>query len=226
MKNTVYIILCTLLFSACIGEDIIMDRVDETLRITSQATSIAAGETFQFEARFTNNIGETEEGQVAWRSADETILSIDQDGLATAIAQGKTTVTAEVALEDGATLKEEMEVEVSMITVEVALPTSRSGVIQTTTFYDLEGDFTINTVNDRLVIEIADNYKASDALPGLYVYLTNNPNSISDALEIGEVEVFEGAHTYELENVGLMDYDYILYFCKPFRVKVGDGEIE
>jgi len=226
MKNTIYIALCTLLFSACIGDDIIMDRVDETLRITSQAASIAAGETFQFEARFTNNIGETEEGQVVWRSSDAAILTIDQDVLATAIAQGRAIISAEVTLEDGAILKQEMDVEVSMVTVEVELPTSRSGVIKTTTFYVLEGDFTISTVDDKLVIDIADNYKASDALPGLYVYLTNNPNSISDALEIGEVEVFEGAHTYELENVGLMDYDYILYFCKPFRVKVGDGEIE
>ena len=37
MKNTILMVLCTLLFSACIGDDIIMDRVDETLRITSQA---------------------------------------------------------------------------------------------------------------------------------------------------------------------------------------------
>ena len=226
MKNTIYIALCTLLFSACIGDDIIMDRVDETLRITAQAASIAAGETFQFVARFTNNIGETEEGKVAWRSSDETILSIDQDGLATAVAQGVVTISAEVTLEDGAILKQEMDVEVSMVTVEIELPTSRLGVIKTTTFYDLEGDFTVSLVDEKLVIEIADNYKASSALPGLYVYLTNNPNSINDALEIGEVEIFNGAHTYELENVGLMDYDYILYFCKPFRVKVGDGEIE
>ena len=72
----------------------------------------------------------------------------------------------------------------------------------------MEGDFVINAVDDNLVIEIADNYVASSALPGLYIYLTNNPNSINDALEIGEVTVFEGAHSYEVENVGLMDYDY------------------
>ena len=226
MKNTFYIALFAILFSACIGDDIIMDRVDETLRITSQATSIAAGETFQFEARFTNNIGNTEEGKIIWRSSDASILAITEDGLATAIARGNVVVSAEVPLEDGTTLKEEMDVEVSMVTVEVEAPTSRSGVIVTTTFYDLEGDFTITEMNGNLLLEIADNYKATSALPGLYIYLTNNPNSISDALEIGEVEVFEGAHSYEIENIGLTDYDYILYFCKPFRVKVGDGKIE
>ncbi len=226
MKNTILMVLCTLLFSACIGDDIIMDRVDETLRITSQASSIAAGETFQFEARFTNNIGVTEEGRVAWQSSNEDVLTINQNGLATAIAGGSTTITAEATLEDGSVLTQEMQVEVSMVTVEVEAPASRSGVIRTTTFYDLEGDFTITEDDNTLTIEIAENYLASSGLPGLYIYLTNNPNSISDALEIGEVTTFSGAHTYEVENVGLMDYDFILYFCKPFRVKVGDGEIE
>jgi len=202
-----------------------MDRVAETLKITGQAASIAAGETFQFEARFTNNIGNTEEGKVIWRSSDESILAITEDGLATAIARGNVVVSAEVTLEDGSLLKEEMDVEVSMVTVAVETPTSRSGVIATTTFYVLEGDFTLNETNDGVSLEIADNYKASDALPGLYIYLTNNPNSTSDALEIGEVTVFEGAHTYEIAGINLTDYDYVLYFCKPFRVKVGDGEI-
>ena len=226
MKNIFYFTLFAVFFSACIGDDIIMDRVDETLRITVQATSIAAGETFQFEARFTNNIGNVEEGRVIWRSSDESILSITENGLATAIIGGNVIVSAEATLDDGSTLKEEMDVEVSMVTVEVETPTSRSGVIATTTFYELEGDFVLNEVNDGVSLEIAENYKASSALPGLYIYLTNNPNSISDALEIGEVSVFAGAHTYEISGVGLNDYDYILYFCKPFRVKVGDGKIE
>lgn len=225
MKNVFYLCLMTLLFSACIGDDIIMDRVEETLRITVQATSIAAGETFQFEARYTNNIGNIEEGKVIWRSSDETILIITTDGLATAIARGNVVVSAEAILEDGSILKEEMEVEVSMETVAVETPTSRSGVIATTTFYDLAGDFTLNETMDGVSLDIADNYKATSSLPGLYIYLTNNPNSTSDALEIGAVEVFEGAHSYEIAGIGLTDYDYVLYFCKPFRVKVGDGKI-
>jgi len=225
MKNVFYITLLTILFSSCIGDDIIMDRVDETLRITSQAASIAAGETFQFEARYTNNIGNTEEGRVIWRSSDASVLAITEDGLATAIARGNVIVSAEATLEDGSLLVEEMEVEVSMVTVEVAAPTSRSGVIATTTFYVLEGDFTLNEIEDGVSLEIADNYETTSALPGLYIYLTNNPNSINDAFEIGEVTVFEGAHSYEISGVGLTDYDYVLYFCKPFRVKVGDGAI-
>ncbi len=104
--------------------------------------------------------------------------------------------------------------------------TIRSGVIQTTSSYVMEGDFEIRIEAGQLLIDIADNYWASFALPGLYVYLTNNPNTTANALEIGAVEVFNGVHQYLVNDVGLNDYNYLLYFCKPFNVKVGDGEIQ
>ena len=111
-------------------------------------------------------------------------------------------------------------------TTEIEVSTVRSGVIQTTTFYDLEGDFELIQNDDgTLTLDIADNYRASSGLPGLYVYLTNNPRSISGAFEIGEVNVFSGAHSFEIDGVELNQFNYLLYFCKPFNVKVGDGEI-
>ena len=226
MKNNFYILLVILLFSSCIGDDIIFDTVEETLKITTQATSIAVGENFQFEARYTNNVGETEVGRVTWRSSDETILSITSNGLATAITQGNVIVYAEATLASGNVITEEMSVEVSMETIVVETPTLRSGIIETTSSYVLKGDFTLSEVNGKLILDIAANYEATRALPGLYVYLSNNPNSTNDAFEIGKVEIFNGAHAYEIENVGLTDFDYVLYYCKPFRVKVGEGKID
>ena len=102
----------------------------------------------------------------------------------------------------------------------------KAGSIRTTSSYLLEGDFTITQSEGNLVIQFASNYKASRSLPGLYVYLSNNPNSTSDAKEIGAVTVFEGVHSYTVPGIGLEDYTYLLYYCKPFRVKVGDGKIE
>nr|HQU58856.1 hypothetical protein [Saprospiraceae bacterium] len=75
-------------------------------------------------------------------------------------------------------------------------------------------------------LEIADNYRASTSLPGLYLYLTNNPATVNNALEVGKVAVFDGAHSYHISGVGINDYDYLLYWCKPFSVKVGDGEMQ
>ena len=102
----------------------------------------------------------------------------------------------------------------------------RSGAIRTTSSYLLEGSFTLRQDGNDIVLEFADNYRASTSLPGLYVYLTNNPSTSNNAFEIGRVETFEGAHSYRISGVGLNDYDYLLYWCKPFSVKVGDGEME
>ena len=103
----------------------------------------------------------------------------------------------------------------------------RTGSLQTTSSYLLEGDFVLSEIDGILTLSFASNYKASTALPGLYVYLTNNPNTTSGAYEIGKVTDFNGVHTYTLpSSIGIMDYDYVLYFCKPFNVKVGDGQFD
>jgi hypothetical protein len=50
--------------------------------------------------------------------------------------------------------------------------------------------------------------------------------STQQAFEIGAVSVFSGAHSYQLPtSIGLMDYQYLLYWCKPFNVKVGEAKI-
>ena len=111
--------------------------------------------------------------------------------------------------------------------VVVTAPQSYQGTIQTTSSYKLTGSYEYG-LNDagQLVLDIAGNYEASTALPGLYVYLSNNPNSTSGSYEIGEVTVFNGAHSYTLpSSVDISDYKYILYWFKPFNVKVGDSTI-
>ena len=55
--------------------------------------------------------------------------------------------------------------------------------------------------------------------------MTNNPNTASGAKEIQKVTVFNGAHKYIITNTKINDFNHLLYWCKPFGVKVGDGEI-
>ncbi len=228
MKNTIFYLLLSTLIVSCIGDDIIDDMVDEQLRITMMPEVIAQGETFQFAARYTNNVGLIEEGRVVWGSSDESLLTINQDGLATALQQGSVMVSAMVTLEGKEPLLELIPITIggtgsTVISEEVS--SARVGTIQTTTFYKLEGDFTLEENDGKLLLSISENYETTSALPGLYVYLTNNPNTNNGAFEIGPVDVFKGAHVYEIDGVGLNDFDYILYYCKPFSVKVGDGKI-
>jgi len=108
----------------------------------------------------------------------------------------------------------------------VETPTERTGSLRTTSSYTLQGNFTLSESENGVILSIDESYVTDDVLPGLYIYLTNNPNSVADALVIQEVTVFEGAHSYEVEDVGLNDYSHVLYFCKPFNVKVGDGKFD
>lgn len=215
-------VTCLLLFQGCIGDDFVLDTVEPTLRIVSNVDTIGIEESFQFESLYLNNIGAEESVSVSWQSSDPSIIRIDTDGLAQALAVGSSTISAEV--NDGDKLiRDEREVYVGASTVEVS--TIRMGEVVTTSSYKLNGRFTLSESEDGVVLAFGDDYEASTALPGLYVYLTNNRNTTANALEIGAVEVFSGEHSYLIPNVTINDYSHVLYFCKPFNVKVGDGEI-
>lgn len=223
MKNLSLLVLMSIVgFSACIKDDFVDDFVEAELRITTLVDSIAQGDSFQLEANFLNNVGESEEVVIEWSSSDDNIVSVDERGLVTANNAGSATITASYEI-DSVLHEDSIEVAVGETTV-VSLQSLES-FIATTTFYDLEGDFVFTETEDGgVTIEFGDDYKASAGLPGLFIYLSNNRNSIAAAREISEVTVFSGAHSYEVEDVGFSDYKYLVYFCKPFNVKVGDGE--
>lgn len=212
---------------SCIGDDIIQDFVPEQVRILNAPDSIAIGESFQFDASFFNNVGGEEVAEISWSSSDEAILTIDEMGLATPIMEGSVVVTASIIT----TSQEELT---DQVTIHVATEVSttpdlqeRAVTIRTTSSYTLEGTGTLKEVGDGdLILELNSDFKASSNLPGLYVYLTNNPNTMSGALEIGAVTNFNGAHSYTISATEINAYDYVLFYCKPFVVKVGDGELE
>jgi len=207
----------------CIKDDLVADRVDPIIRIQNPIDSLAINTSYQFDAMYLNRIGEEESVAFFWSSSDTSVIQIDQNGLATGVQFGASTVKVQ-ALNDADTVTTERVVHVGTTTVASIL--ERTGTVNTTSTYALSGDFKLTEeMNGDLRLAFESDYNASTALPGLYIYLSNNPNSVSNALEIGAVQVFSGAHDYTIPNVGLYDYQYVVYFCKPFNVKVGHGEI-
>lgn len=222
-KAFVYILITTAFLSSCIGEDILLDAVPPSLRINSCLDSLEKGTTEQLEATYFNFIGEIQAVNINWTSSDNNVATINENAEITAVEYGETIITASYNSEEGLVI-DQIKVHVgNSTTCEQKL---KNGTIMTTSSYQLEGDFVMYEDNGNLIITIADNYKASTALPGLYVYLANNNTTTVGAYEIGEVTVFTGAHMYVVPGVSADDYKYLLYFCKPFNVKVGDGEIK
>lgn len=216
-------------FSACVGEDIVDDYVQPQLRVTNPISEIEAGTNYLFETSFLNNIGMPEDVSPEWSSSNTDLVTVSSTGLATGVAEGSAMITASFTDEFSETVSRSFELAVGASTVVIEEPGFRTGSVATTTFYELEGDFTLSELTDdqegNLLLEFGDDYRADNGLPGLFVYLSNNPNSINGALEISRVNVFSGAHEYIVEDADLLEYRYVLYFCKPFNVKVGDGLI-
>ena len=220
---SIFVTLLSVTFISCIGDDIVFDEVVETIRITNAPDTLALDSEYRFEYIYLDKTGN--EGQainVKWQSSDPEVIDISQDGNANALQSGRATIEV-TALIDGVELLDQADVVVGQSTV--LNNDSKSGTIKTTSSYVLEGSFTLQQTGNDLTLQIADDYRASSSLPGLVLYLTNNPNTIEGSLEISPVTVFNGAHEYLIENVDIEEYGYLLYFCKPFRVKVGDGKI-
>ena len=207
---------------ACVGTDYVDDSVPPELRIAALPDTIAHGDTVALAATFFDHVGREAAAPIAWTSADPAVFRVTANGRGVGVGAGATTLSAEVSF-GGASVSATAPVVVGEQTVVTAR--ERRGTIRTTSSYRLEGSFTLREDGEDLVVAVGEDYRASTALPGLYVYLTNNPSTTVGAEEIGRVAVFAGAHEYRVAGGRLDDYSHLLYFCKPFNVKVGDGEI-
>jgi electron transfer DM13 len=152
-------------------------------------------------------------------SSNGQVLTVTQDGVLEGISVGVATITAQ---------RNEVQssVDIMVSPGETVIMNERIADIMTTSSYPLTGTaiLRIDSVNHSL--DFLEDFSTTSSLPGLYVYLTNNPNSLNNALEIGAVEKFNGAQTYSVpDTVQLFTYRYVLFYCKPFTVKVGDGAL-
>lgn len=218
--------LLAALLQGCIGDDVIFDTVPERVGITNPVDSLELNSTFQFNASYFNAVGLAEAQNIEWSSSDPAVLDISDTGLASALALGTAELSARVSIDGKDPVEDKISVVVATEVVE-PVEMDRTGTLRTTSSYDLSGSFVLSKEEDQLMLHFSADYIADQGLPGLYVYLTNNPNSVVGALEIGMVQVFSGAHSYELPaGTEMNGFSHVLYFCKPFGVKVGDGEFD
>ena len=208
-----------LILGGCIGTDVVPDFVEPTIIIQNSILNLQVGDSHQLSAIYLDNTGRPAANPITWSSSNEQILSISQEGLATGVSEGFVFITAQ-----SNEVMSSIEVEVSMRATE--LMNVRTAEIQTTSSYPLSGLATLSIDEMNSSLALSADFLTDDRLPGLYLYLTNNPNTIDNALELGPVKEFEGAQTYEVpQDVELFTYNYVLFYCKPFNVKVGDGEL-
>ena len=220
MKHSITAIMVVSLLTGCIGTDVVDDFVEARVVIENPISSLKADSTYQFNAVYLNNIGSPEAANFEWTSSDANILSIDNTGLARGIMEGDAIIMA-------STNGKSDEIMVSVSDTTIAVADERVAELKTVSSYPLIGNVVLKREGGKMILEFADNFSTTSALPGLYVYLTNNTSTINNALEVGKVKAFTGAQTYEIaEDIELTTYDFVLFYCKPFLVPVGDGKLE
>jgi hypothetical protein len=199
-----------------------METERPSLEITTLIAEIFEQTRHQIEVNFLN-VSQDPLPELNWSSSDESVLEVDENGVITAVQTGVATITVSALVSD--TLLSAVN-SIQVIPLLMEPPTSYSGTVETKSGYVLEGSFTLSKTEEGLLLALGEDYRATSTLPGLYIYLSNNNNTTAQAYEIGAVNVFSGAHSYLLpSSIELMDYQYILYWCKPFNVKVGEAKI-
>ena len=172
-----------------------------------RTTSLSLGDSYNYTADFLGDIS------VEWSSSDPSVATIQKDtGTVTATSVGTTTITVS-AIENGETLTD-----TTLLNV-VGLPGNKATL---TGAYGLSGEVTLTSS----ALNFADNFTVSTA-PGGYFYLSNNPNSISAAIKVGDkITSRTGAWSIPLSGISIGDYRYIIFWCDPFNVYLGGGEFQ
>lgn len=220
MKKISFLLFLVALLYRCIGTDIVDDFVEAKVSIDNPITSIKVNSTYQFNATYLNNIGVPEQAMFQWQSSDESVLSIDNEGMATGLKMGEALV---FAIANG--ISDSLSLIVSDTTI--GSINERVAALRTVSTYPLSGNAILKKSGGKTILEFDDSFNTTSALPGLYVYLTNNVSTINNALEVAKVKAFSGAQSYEIsEDISLTKYGFVLFYCKPFLVPVGNGELK
>ncbi len=221
-------ILSFFLYS-CIGTDIIDDLVEPRITLANRIEAMIVADDYQFQALYFNNIGVEQQAFFEWISSNPDVLEISESGLASAFTSGVSTITFtanDLSSSFSISVFHPDEVNADSIRMAQLLNSERTADLVSVSSYQLEGTATLRP-GSKLQIVLSDDFETTDVLPGLYLYLTNNPNTINNALEIGVVKEFSGGQIYDVpEMIRLQDYSHILFYCKPFVVAVGQGKFE
>lgn len=198
-----------------VSDDPVM--LDPVMRMVKFAQFLKVGDSFQFQSDYYNESGIADaSASITWSSSNEQLISIDSDGLATAISSGNASI--EAAFQDVvATVN--VEVEGGEVTVRTGTLMGRG--------YDIVGNFTLSTNEDGHLILTVNGYTPDG--PGPYFYLANQSSNVNGGINLGEAKT-AGNYTFNLteldSSIELITYNFLVVWCEPFGVTLGYGAFE
>lgn len=199
-------------------DSLLVTVVDDTnsvseILVTADSSSVRRGNTIQLKAEAYNINGNALPGnQFAWSVSDNTVLKVNDSGLATALAPGTATVTATTG-------------NVSSVPFSISvLGAQRTGTFVKNPSQDhvVSGTATLKENNEgSLSLEFGADF-ASSGGPDIRVYFSATNALTGDIFEVGQLKSTGGAQIYDIPpGIKINDYDYIIIHCVPFNVTFG-----
>ncbi|NKB65883.1 MAG: hypothetical protein GKR89_02365 [Candidatus Latescibacteria bacterium] len=201
-----------------VSDSVLVNIVDDSdqvaaVRLAPTRAQLQPGETLQLAAESTNARGDLLTGRVyTWRSSNDNLVSVDDNGLAQGLAPGQVTITAAT---DGITSNP------SRITVPAA---QRTGTFTARpgSNYDCQGTATLQTRDGGGVeLVFADDFLVSNG-PRLEVFLSTSEVIGPGSINLAPLQNSIGTQTYALpEGVEINAFDWVIIHCVPFNVTFG-----
>lgn len=199
----------------------IVSSIDQVAKveITADNTTTSIGGKISFVGIIKTISNVVLQKAIIWKSTNPSVAIIDGTGTVTAQSNGTTVISGEA---DG--------VVSNLVTITVGA--TRQGMFVKSGGYEASGNTVLKLENEKLTLELADNFKTSFAL-GTFIYLSNN-NSSGAAIKSGGLEIQQitrnGTHVFDVSSiqagVKLSDYKYVIILCKPASVVFGYAELK
>jgi len=187
----------------------------------SSGNQISIGQEVNLTVEVFNVLGDPIEGlEVQYTSLDPAYLSVNEDGLATGIANGFGRIIATV---DG--------IQSNTLGIQVG-QTSRTGSFTGANGYDACGvtELFLDDIGD-LMLKLEDDFDTDFAL-GTFIYLSNSTQGSvtrNEGIEIQEVSS-SGAYLFNVSAidpaVSIDDFNYVIVLCKPATITFGYAQLD
>lgn len=184
--------------------------------VTPSKTSFQINDKLQLEAQALNISGSTLNDKViTWESSNPAVISVNATGEITALVSGEALITAKTDSVSSATLSLEVQ------------SASKTATFSGSGSYTVTGTATMfYNESDDLILEFSNDFSVSSFGAAIYVYLSNQDNSVAGGAEIQQLTK-QGGQSYNLTTINssltIDSYDYVIIHCKPFNIPFGQS---
>ncbi len=185
------------------------------IRILTDVSTVAVGDTIQFMAEVTNILGEVlHDLEVEWSSSEPQVFNFFSSGNGVTVMEGISMIKASSGM-----------IMSPIKNIEIGSAQNLEATFSGLNGYTVSGMAVLSQSGPNLVLKFKDNFNAQPG-PGLFVYLSNNMNSVAGGREISTLKANSGSQVYEIANTDINAFQFVIIHCKPFNVPFGAGKFE